>query len=175
MDIIRVHFKISSTSDSSYWCDIEDKNGACGLRAAICQKRNIPDDRQMLTFGGSILTDDGPLSEHGIVNGSMVIVNDTQTIDVHLVQVGGKSAWLAVSPLLYIAELRCAVRHHLELPRMEYPFIEMALEDKRLSSKDRMESTLTDCGIVDQTVITIVISRAAAIADRSRSRSRSRA
>ena len=173
--IIRVHFKMSNISDSSYWCDLQDNDSVCRLRAEICKIRNIPDDRQILIVGDRILTNDGLLSEHGIVHKSMVIVNDKQTISVNLVQVGGKSMWLSVSPLLYVEELRCAVRHHFDLRRMEYPFIELALKGNRLSSKDRMESTLSDCGIVDQAVITIVISRDAGIADRSRSRSRSRA
>ena len=133
--------------------------------------RKIPGDRQILEFGSRILLEDGSLSQHGIVNGSMVIVDDMQPIRVKLVRVGGEWEWLAVSPFLYIEELRCAVRRHFGLCRMEYPFIGLTLEDNLLITKDRLESTLTDCGIVDKTVITTVISGEVVLADWSRSRS----
>ena len=69
---MRIFVKMVMEYSSSYWVDLRDDDGVQGLRQEIFRIRDIPLERQLLSFAGEQLEDGRLLSYYGIVDLSLI-------------------------------------------------------------------------------------------------------
>ena len=125
------------------------------LRQKVSAKRMIPMERLTLSYAGEELDDGRLLSGYGISSDSTVEVDDVSTIKLILQEFGGDQRvhTVDVSPHMELGELKYLAGQVIDIRGIGLQWVALAVGSTRCFD---MDATLTDLGIVDGSVVTIV-------------------